>query len=247
METNEQGTELALTAPRRLFRLFMRGVLRTFVRIGARVQMEGLDRVPAEGPLVVTINHLGYLDAFVMAATFPRQLEAVMAAEMLEIPIVRQIVTWYGVVPVRRGQFDRQVLSRSMALLKQGRAVGISPEAGVSETAALRQARDGAAYLAVQTGARILPVAVTGTESIQGIWDSEERRLTFKGMEAFEFWRLRRPKLDIDLIYGKPFDVDAMGRTWREKRRAMRDATDEIMRQIAALLPTRYQGVYQSE
>jgi 1-acyl-sn-glycerol-3-phosphate acyltransferase len=245
MEANQQSDEVALTAPRRLFRLFMRGVLRGFMRVGARVQMEGVDRVPAEGPLVVTVNHLGYLDAFVLAATFPRQLDSVMAAEMLEIPFVRQIVSWYGIVPVRRGQFDRQVLSRSVALLKQGRALGISPEAGVSETAALRQARDGAAYLALQTGAQILPVAVTGTESVQGIWSSEEERLTFKGMDPFKFWRLHRPKLDIDLVYGSPFDVAGMGRTWREKRRAMREASDEIMRQIAALLPSRYQGIYQ--
>jgi 1-acyl-sn-glycerol-3-phosphate acyltransferase len=245
MEANQQREEIALTAPRRLFRIFMRGVLRGFMRIGARVQMEGLERVPAEGPLVVTVNHLGYLDAFVLAGTFPRQLDTVMAAEMLEIPFVRQIVSWYGMVPVKRGQFDRQVLTRSVALLKQGRAVGISPEAGVSETAALRQARDGAAYLALQTGAQILPVAVTGTESVQGIWDSAREKLIFKGMEPFKFWRLRRPKLDIGLIYGNPFDVAGMGQTWREKRQAMQDATDEIMRQIAALLPSRYQGIYQ--
>ncbi len=245
MEANQHSTDLALTAPRRLFRRFMRGFLRGFMRIGAKVRMEGVDRVPAEGPLVVTVNHLGYLDAFVLLTAFPRQLDTVMAAEMLEIPIIREIVTWYGIVPVRRGQFDRQVLTRSVALLKQGRALGISPEAGVSETAALRQARDGAAYLALQTGARILPVAVTGTESVQGIWDSEKEKLTFKGMEPFKFWSLRRPKLDIDLTFGDPFDVGGTGRTWREKRRAMQEASDEIMRQIAALLPPRYQGVYQ--
>jgi 1-acyl-sn-glycerol-3-phosphate acyltransferase len=247
MEVDHRGVEPELTGPRRLFRLFLRGAFRAFMRVGARLETEGIDRVPAAGPLVVTVNHLGYLDAFVLAATFPRQLDAVVAAETLEIPIVRQILTWYGVVPVRRGQFDRQVLSRSLALLKQGRAVGISPEAGVSETAALRQAREGAAYLALQAGARILPVAVTGTESIQGIWDSRKKRLALKGMEPFAFWRLRRPRLNIGLTYGSPFDVSAMGRTWREKRRAMREATDEIMRQIAILLPSRYQGIYQSE
>lgn len=247
MEANNEQAELALTAPRRLFRKFMRAFLRGLVRVGARVEMEGVDRVPMEGPLVVTLNHLSFLDPMVLLGDFPRYLDGVVAAEVLNVPIIRQILTWYGVIPVKRGEYDRRVLDWAVGVLKQGRALALAPEAGIDSSYALRQARDGAAYMALKSGARILPVAITGTQAAQGKVDSEAKGLSLRGMESFHLWRLRRRKLDVTLVFGSPFSLDAAGRSWREKRRSMEEATEEIMRQIAALLPSHYQGVYHSE
>ncbi len=247
MDRIQQQAEPVLTARRRLFRRFMRAFLRGLVRVGARVRMEGVDRVPMDGPLVVTLNHLSFLDPMVLLGDFPRYLDGVVAAEVLNVPVIRQILTWYGVIPVRRGEFDRRVLDWAVGVLKEGRALALAPEAGISSTYSLRQARDGAAYMALKTGAHIMPVAVTGTESAQGSVDSQDSGFSLRGIEAFHLWRPRRAKLDITLVFGEPFSLEAAGNSWRDKRRAMAEATDEIMRQIAALLPARYQGVYESE
>jgi 1-acyl-sn-glycerol-3-phosphate acyltransferase len=164
--------------------------------------------------------------------------------QMLNVPVAGKILRWYGIVPVKRDQFDRNVLRQTLSLLRSGRPVGISPEAGISASAALREARHGAAYLALRAKVPVLPVGITGTESLHGLWDSVTEKVSFRGLHQMAFWRRNRSKIQIHLKYGRPFDLEWAGQTWHQRREAIGEASDEIMARIAALLPESYRGVY---
>lgn len=244
MTANELQVEPILTAQRRVFRFCLRNLMRAIVGTVSSYEISGVEWIPREGPLLVVMNHLGLLDGPLMLATFPRQLEAVILDQMLDVPVLGKWLQWYGVLPVRRDRFDRNVLRRGIAVLRSGRALGIAPEAGVSGSGALEQARAGAAYLAVHAGVPVLPAAITGSETLHGIWDAVANKVSFRGLGHLAFWRRDRSRLELKLSFGPPFNLEAAGQTWREKRRALRRATDELMARIAVLLPPQYQGAY---
>ncbi|MBC8254628.1 MAG: 1-acyl-sn-glycerol-3-phosphate acyltransferase [Ardenticatenia bacterium] len=244
MEKQALIVDPILTARRRLFRWSVRSLMQAIMRTVSDCRIEGIDEIPAEGPLLVVMNHLGLLDAPLLLARFPRPLDAVMLDQMVEMPVLGKLLRWYGVIPVRRDHFDRQVLQRALAVLRGGRALAIAPEAGVSDSGALRQSRAGVAYLAVESRAPLLPVAITGTEKIHGMWDAAAGKLSLRGLDHLAFWRREHPRLELKVTFGRPFTLEAVEKSWREKRRALRAATDEIMGQVAALLPSQYRGVY---
>jgi 1-acyl-sn-glycerol-3-phosphate acyltransferase len=214
------------------------------VRSVADFQLEGIQRVPSEGPLLVVVNHLGLLDGPAILAGFPRQLEAIVDAEMFRVPVLGKLLDWYGIISVKRGEYDRQVVTRAKAILESGRALVISPEAGISETGALRKARAGAAYLATLAKAPILPVGITGTEKVHGLWDAAVGKVSVRGTEYLSIWRAKRDRLQIRLAFGQPFSLEAAGKNWRERRKALGSASDELMERIADLLPSSYRGAY---
>ncbi len=247
MQTQPLTVDPVLTARRRLFRWSMRSLAQAIMGTVSDCRIEGMGEIPAEGPLLVVMNHLGLLDAPLLLARFPRPLEAVMLDQMVEMPFFGKLMRWYGVIPVRRDRFDRQVLKRALAVLRGGRALVIAPEAGIGDTGALRQSRAGVAYLAVESSAPLLPVAITGTEKVHGTWDAAAGKLSFRGLDHLAFWRRDHPRLELKVTFGRPFKLAAVGQTWREKRSALRTATDDIMAQIAALLPSQYRGVYHDQ
>jgi 1-acyl-sn-glycerol-3-phosphate acyltransferase len=128
----------------------------------------------------------------------------------------------YGAFPVRRGEVDRKALGKAVAIMREGRVLGISPEGHRSETATLGRAKPGAARMALQTDTPILPVAVSGTESA-----------------VSELFRLRRPRMAVRI--GEPFRLEAQKPVSKERQQ---DLADELMLRIAALLPESYRGVY---
>jgi 1-acyl-sn-glycerol-3-phosphate acyltransferase len=155
-------------------------------------------------------------------------MEAIVLADLYRVPVTGQLLRLYGTIPVHRDQFDRQVVRRALQVLAEGKVLALAPEARMSLTGALERARHGVAYLALRSGAPILPVAITGTESVLS-----------------ELRRLRRPWLTVtigELIIPPPRASQAQVR-----RQQIAELTDEIMHRIAAMLPPEYQGVYTND
>ncbi|MBI4769400.1 MAG: 1-acyl-sn-glycerol-3-phosphate acyltransferase, partial [Chloroflexi bacterium] len=118
-------------------------------------------------------------------------------------------------------------IKAALLALQEGNVLGLAPEGTRSKvTHALQEGKTGAAFLALATGATVLPVGLTGTERIG-------RALR----------RLR--SAPVRVCIGKPLQLAARGENGRKGRRPQVQAvTDEIMCQIAALLPEEYRGVY---
>ncbi len=222
--TARLDTTLPTPAPwfRRLLPLVARLVLTLF----ARFEVRGVENVPRQGRALIASNHLGHLDAFVSAAALPRACEVIVLSDLFDVPVTGQVLRWYGAIPVERDVFDRDALRLALDVLGRDELLWVAPEAQISETGAMMQGREGVAWLAARSGARVVPVAITGTE------------------RAFDdLRRLRRPRLTI--TFGEPLSLPVPPHAGRAARSAALAAnTETLMRAIAALLPPRYRGVY---
>lgn len=128
-----------------------------------RVRVTGVQQVPAQGPVILAINHLSMLDPLIIGVTFPRPIHYMAKEELFRYPLLGHLLRWVGTFPVRRGEADREAIQRSLQLLKKGRVVGVFPEGTRSDDGRLREIQGGTALLALRSGAPILPIAIWGT------------------------------------------------------------------------------------
>ena len=191
-------------------------------------EIMGEENVPEERPLLVVANHFSFIDPVAMIRAFPFPLEFIGGFEMPNAPAsVRWIPKAWGYYPVHRGSVSRDALRAAEAVLAQGGALGVFPEAG-SWSTVLRPARPGAAFLAVRTGARILPMGFDGLTDVFPCLR--------KGRRARVTLRIGRP-------FG-PFRATGRGRV---RRRQLEAIGDDIMRRIAELIPEKRRGHYSDD
>ena len=206
-------------------RRFLVGILRGLLRLLTRTQVYGRENLPQDGPLVVVFNHMAHFDGPLVLATVPWEIEAIALSDLYEVPVVGQLLRFYGVIPVHRDEFDRQVLKSALQVLAEGKVLILAPEARQSPTCTLERGRNGAAYLALRSGAPVLPIGLTGTETIYS-----------------SLKHLRRPRLSVNI--GPIFRLAGPLARGAERKAQLTSGRDEIMRRIAALLPLEYRGVY---
>ena len=214
-------------------------VLRFVARVIARVRFEGdLDDVPA-GPLIVAANHASSADPPIIGAflngRLDRPLNWLGKRELLEIPIVGWALRQGAIHPVDRRAADVDAFRTAMRILEGGNVLAVFPEGTRSRDGALQEARDGAAVLALRSGAAILPI---------GIADSD--RFWPRGTVLPRFGR------QVTIHIGKPFTLaEALGPGspggGSDKRQRKEAATRLIMTRIAELLPPRQRGVYAAD
>jgi len=133
------------------------GLARTLLSL----QVEGTQHVPDGGPVILAGNHSGILDGPLVYFVSPRPCRLLTKAEVFVGPWARPC-GWLGLIPVHRGQADRAALQAGLAELAAGGVLGVFPE-GTRGTGALDSVADGVAYLALRSGAPVVPIAVTGT------------------------------------------------------------------------------------
>ena len=138
-------------------RLVGTGLARTLLSL----RVEGTEHVPAAGPVILAGNHSGILDGPLVYFVSPRPCRLLTKAEVFVGPWARPC-GWLGLIPVHRGQADRTALQAGLAELAAGGVLGVFPE-GTRGTGAMEQVADGVAYLALRSGAPVVPIAVTGT------------------------------------------------------------------------------------
>ncbi|HLS03373.1 MAG TPA: lysophospholipid acyltransferase family protein [Actinomycetales bacterium] len=120
----------------------------------------GRVRVPRRGPIVLVANHIGVLDGPLLLGVFPRPVHFLVKEEMFSGPI-GWLLKKAGQISVDRSG-GRAALAAGLGVLKRGGVVGVFPE-GVRGTGTVAAARAGAAWLAVQGNATVIPVAILGT------------------------------------------------------------------------------------
>jgi 1-acyl-sn-glycerol-3-phosphate acyltransferase len=144
------------------------GLFRPVVRFWGRLEVEGLEHVPAEGPLLIVGNHDSYWDPVVigLAAIRRRQIRALSKSSLWKVKGLNRILDGMGQIPIVRGSGDAGALDRAITELRAGSCIGIFPEGTRSLGRTLRP-RSGLGRLAAAVPeATIVPVAVTGSTDI---------------------------------------------------------------------------------
>jgi 1-acyl-sn-glycerol-3-phosphate acyltransferase len=201
---------------------FSRTTLRGFAKVVWRPHVEGLDNVPDSGPVILASNHLSFIDSVMIPMVAPRRVSFLAKAEYFEGTGVRgwaarEFFNGLGTVPVERsGSRDSvAVLETALSVLDGGGAFGIYPEGTRSRDGQLYRGRTGVGWLALRSGAPVVPVGLIGTDQIQPVGS-----------------RVIRPRRFV-IKFGEPLDLSDCGEG--DDSRARRAATDRIMDKIAEL------------
>jgi 1-acyl-sn-glycerol-3-phosphate acyltransferase len=210
----------SLERRRRLLRWLLKHVgWRFFARID---RVEGVEHVPAQGPAILIINHIAFLDPIAVLGHVPRNVVPIAKAESSMVPFWGMFAAAWRPILVQRNGADHEAVARTLAVLRAGEIVLVAPEATRSPT--LRQAGAGIAHLAYRSGAPIVPVAVEGTE----------------GFPTLSRERWRRP--GVELRFGRPMKLKTFAD--RPTREDMQAIADEAMAAVAAMLPPHRRGIY---
>ena len=215
-----------LTLGRRIFRQVMRLIMKLLKFFFMDATVTGMENFPAKGPAVVVINHLGDADAVLVGAAIPYMIEAMGKIELNDHWFAGRVLRAYGTIWVHRGRPDRKAIRAALDGLAEGRLVLIAPEGRQTVTGGLEDGNEGAAFLALKSGAPIVPIAMTGTENDH----------IFSHMK-------KRKRARVTLVVGKPFFL----REQPDRQAMLREGTREIMESLARLLPESYRGNFKSQ
>lgn len=196
----------------------LRYVVSFLFRLVWRPRITGLENVPRSGPVIIASNHLSFIDSVVIPILVPRRVRFLAKAEYFEGRGLRGrgMALFFRVVdavPVRRdGQRDSSMAALQAALdvLRDEVAFGIYPEGTRSRDGRLYRGRTGVGWLALTSGAPVVPVALTG-------W-IRPLRVSFGPVVDPAPW------------------IASVARSGGAGR-ARREITDEVMYRIAAMSP----------
>jgi 1-acyl-sn-glycerol-3-phosphate acyltransferase len=199
-------------------------ITEALIKLTCRVDAAQLSRVPMHGPLIIIANHINFLEVPVMYVYMqPRPVLGFAKAENWKNAFLGWLLDITEAIPLERGEADMTAIRAGLAMLEEGRIFAIAPEGTRSYHGRLQKGRPGTVMLALHSGAPILPLVYYGGERFK-----ENIR------------RLRRT--DFHIAVGQLFHIDTNG--VKVTRQIRQQITDEMMYQLAALLPPEYRGIY---
>lgn len=208
-----------------------RWILAPIAKVIYRPRVVGRKNVPRHGKVILASNHLSFIDSILIPVTSPRRVQFLAKSHYFEGTglkgrVSRAFFTAIGAVGVKRGagQAAQEALEQSRRIIDSGSAFALYPEGTRSLDGRLYKGRTGIGWLALTTGATVVPVGLIGTNKMQPV--------------GAKFPRIRR----VTVAFGEPLDLAHYGSA--ESGRARRQATDEIMAAIHALTGQELAGAY---
>jgi 1-acyl-sn-glycerol-3-phosphate acyltransferase len=159
---------------------FVRSVVNAILKPVYRIEVIGKENIPAEGGVLLCANHIDNLDPPVVGITAPRPVYFMAKDELFSVPLLGKIVPHLNAFPVKRGMSDREALRKGLAILKDGKVLGLFPEGTRSKTGEMGKGLAGAGFFALRSDAHIVPCAIIGP------------------YKAFQ---------KLKVVYGKPIDM----------------------------------------
>lgn len=183
-----------------------------------------VDKVPFEGPLLIVVNHINFIEGPVLAPRLHPRLYSVLAKqESWDNPLFRFLFNTWDFIPLERGEADVGAIKKGLRVLEDKQLLGIFPEGTRTGDGRLIQAKSGTALVATHAETTILPLGCWGYE---GFWDNLKK--------------LKRTPFHIAV--GNPFQIKPLDR--RSNKELRQEVTDQIMYQLAGVLPEQYRGYY---
>ncbi len=193
-----------------------------------RFRCEGRELVPLQGGCIITCNHIMGPDFIVIGYASPRQIMFMAKTELFAIsPGLNWLFETCGTFPIRRGETDLEAVAHAIQVVKDGNVLGMFPEGTRSRTGKLQRGRSGAARIAIQAQAPVVPAVVINAEHIFRPYN----------------WFSLKPRAAVTVRFGPPLAPP----TDPNDSRALRTYTRQIMNAMAELLPPDLQGALRKE
>lgn len=201
-----------------------------FMRFVYRPRYQGLENIPAEGPVILASNHLSFIDSLFIPLLVKRPVIFLGKAEYFDKKRTAWFFKGVNMIPVRRdsGTASEAALRAGIEVLEGGGILGIYPEGTRSPDGRLYRGKTGAARMALTARCPIIPVCVFGTRDIQPPGQSSPN---LRG-------RVR-------VVFGKPLSFEEHFGKERDKF-VLRSITDEVMYEIMSLSGQEYVDEYAS-
>lgn len=197
--------------------------IRGLFRILCRLDIDDIKKLPLEGPALLVMNHINFLEAPFFATFLAHtKLAALSKKENLSSPAYRYFTSIWHAIPIDRNGVDTESFNRCLAWVGDQGILGLAPEGTRSKTGILQQGKAGVAMLAQKAGVPVYPIAHWGAEDF---WHNLK---TFR----------RSP---FHLRVGAPYLIEPAGSMTKTVRQ---EVADEIMQSIAVMMPEHYRGVY---
>ncbi|HWQ04212.1 MAG TPA: lysophospholipid acyltransferase family protein [Longilinea sp.] len=213
----------------RIGRWVIRAIGCILYRAFAKIRIFGLENVPARGGYIIAFNHISIFEPPFIMTHWPVAPEAIGAVEVWQEPEKKYLARMYGGIPIDRDQVSREPLLKAVQVLRSGYPLMMSPEGRLTWQPGLRRAKWGVAYLADKARVPVIPVGITGStgDFLKQVLD------------------LKRPTLETRI--GKLISLPPLESISSNRRDALQHNGDLVMKQIAALLPEEYRGVYSEQ
>lgn len=187
------------------FYTFVRSVVHAILKPVYRIEVIGKENLPAEGGVLLCANHIDNLDPPVVGITAARPVHFMAKDVLFTIPVLGKIVSNLNAFPVKRGMSDREALRKGLAILKEGKVLGLFPEGTRSKTGEMGKGLAGAGFFALRSDAYVVPCAIIGP------------------YKAFN---------KLKVVYGKPIDMDSVKADKLNAEQATDMIMDEIQKLI---------------
>ena len=197
-------SDRVLGAPRYLLESPLRPLARWLIRRWYDVRVTDPGHVPASGPIIYASNHVGVIDGPLLAIFAPRPAHALTKVEMFR-GVLGRCLWLSGQIPLDRYRTDPRAVKICLEALRNGRAIGIYPE-GSRGAGDLERFHRGAAYLALVSGAPVVPVTMLGSREPGGTSGSLPKR-----------------GATIDMVFGEAYRIEAV--PWPRTREQVEKAS----------------------
>jgi 1-acyl-sn-glycerol-3-phosphate acyltransferase len=206
----------------------VKAILTPILRALYRIRIEGRDRLPARGPVILAANHRSFMDSLFLPLVIRRRVTFVAKAEYFDDRKTAWFFRGVGQIPIRRegGSASERALAAATDVLEAGGVFAIYPEGTRTRDGNLHRGHTGIARLALRTGAPIVPVGMIGTDEINPI-----------GRKLPRLFRVVTIKFDT------PISVDRYAGREHDKL-VLRQITDEVMFGIQQLSGYQYVDTY---
>ncbi|MEX2971334.1 lysophospholipid acyltransferase family protein [Streptomyces sp. C184] len=213
-------------------RIVLKAILGFVMRVLYRPKVEGIERIPATGPVILAGNHVTFIDSLFLGLLVKRPVYFIGKDEYVTGKGLKGwLMAWFftstGMIPVDRdgGHGGVAALMTGRRVLEEGKVFGIYPEGTRSPDGRLYRGRTGIARLTLMTGAPVVPFAMIGTDKVQ------------PGGKG-------RPRIaPVTVRFGAPLDFSRYDGMDRD-RYVLRAVTDEVMSEVMELSGQEYVDIY---
>ncbi len=212
-----------------LFKYIFMGPLLSLL---GRPKTQGLEHVPATGPVILASNHLAVADSFFLPLVVHRRITFLAKSEYFTGKGIKgRLTAWFytvaGQVPIDRTDADsaQAALVTAERILEQGKLLGMYPEGTRSPDGRLYKGKTGLARLALETGVPVIPVAMIGTDVVNP--------------PGSKMWRFGK----VEVRFGRPMDFSRF-EGLAGNRFIERAVIDEVMYELMKLSGQEYVDIY---